>query len=828
LAKIQSAIGNWQLAIGDVVMETLFKDIRYGIRSLLKRPAFTAIAVITLALGIGANTAIFSVVNAVLLRPLPYMKPDRIVALWETEERGDLSLVSPGDYTDWVEQNHSFENIAAVRDWDANLNSFDEPVRLQGAAVSSNAFSVLGVQPLLGRTFLPDEDQAGRDLVVVLSHGIWQRYFGGDPKVIEKTVTINGRARRVVGVMPASFQLPILTPHKPASATDIWVPFVMDPTYRTKRDVQQLHVMGRLKSGVSPQQAQAEVSAINQRSGQHFESSGRPIEARVVPFHQSLVGNLRPMLFLLLGAVGFVLLIACGNVANLLLARATTRKKEFAIRAALGAGRLRLVREMLTESVLLAILGGATGLLIAMWITQALVAVSPEDLPRLKEIALDRWVLGFTLAVSLLTGAIFGLAPAWKLSRQDLNETLKEGGRGSGSDVPRQRMRRLLVISELALAMVLLIGAGLMIQSVARLNKVDAGFQPENVLAMELSLPSKTYEQASQRTDFFQRLIERVRSVPGVQTAGVVTAIPLTGWQNTTSFEMEGRAQMSQTEELHAASADYFEVLGIPLIKGRYFTDQDNKQAPGAVIVSRSLAQRYWPNEDPLGKRIRLGGDKQEPWRSIVGVVGDIRQSGLDGEATREYYISYLQDNWGFTWDMNLVVHTTTEPATTVGAIKNEVRAVDKNLPVFNVRTMDDLRARSVAPRRFNMFLLGSFALVAMVMSVLGIYGVMSYSVAQRTHEIGVRMALGAAPGNVLRLIIRNGMTLALSGVAIGVVGAFALTRLMTSLLFGVTPTDTMTFATVSAGLIVVALIACFIPARRATKVDPLVALRYE
>jgi putative ABC transport system permease protein len=808
-------------------MDKLISDIRYAFRILLKNRGFTVVAVLALALGIGANTAIFSVVNSVLLRQLPYPQPDRLVMVWETEKSGAPTLVSPGNFVAWSEQNETCEQIAALRGWYANLSGVDEPERLRGAMGTARLFEALGVAPMLGRTFSPDEDQPGSNRVVVLGYGLWKRRFGSDPSVVGRTVTINGIDRTVIGVMPTQFKLPIITIGKSAEQTEIWTTWVMDPSYRKRRDIGQLLVIARLKQGATAEQAQAELSAISYRSNPTPATDQR-LDSQVVPLHRSLVGNVRPALLVLLGAVGFVLLIACANVANLLLARAATRQKEMAIRAALGAGRRRIIRQLLTESIVLALIAAVIGLVFALWSTDALVALSPADLPRLEEISIDLRVLGFTLVVSLLTGVIFGLAPAWQASTTDLNESLKEGGRTSTAGFGRRRTRNVLVISELALAVVLLVGAGLMIKSFVRLNGVDAGFDAQNVLTLAVSLPGAKYPESEQQTAFFQQVISRIESLAGVQSAGAVSAVPLTGWQNKTSFAIDGRQEMSQTEELHAASPGYFQAMGIPLLRGRAFTEQDRSNAERVVIVSEGLAHRYWPGEDPIGKRIQLGGDPHEPWRTIVGIVGDIKQSGLDSESTREYYISYLQDTWGITSDMTLTVRTISDPLSLVAAARSQVQVVDKDLPAYNIRTMAQLRALSAAPRRFQMVLLGCFAGLALLLSAVGLYGVMSYAVTQRTHEIGVRMALGAQSRDVLKLVVSQGLVLTAIGVMLGLVAAFGLSRLIASLLYGVSATDPATFLLVSLLLVAVALLACYLPARRASKTDPMVALRYE
>lgn len=808
-------------------MDNILQDLRFAIRALRKNPGFATVAVLTLAFGIGANTAIFSVVNAVLLRPLPYPEPGRLVMVWESEKSGDPTLVSPANFADWSEQSETCSQIAALRGWDANLSGVDEPERLRGAMVTADLFTALGVAPVAGRTFLPEEDQPGRNRVVVLGYGLWQRRFGSDPQIVGKTIAINGINRTVIGIMPAQFKLPLVTIRKAPEQTEIWTPWAMDANYRKRRDLGQLLVIARLNQRVTTEQAQAELSAISYRSNPRPAVDQR-LDAQVIPLHRNLVGDVRSALLVLLGAVGFVLLIACANVANLLLARAATRQKEMAIRAALGASRWRMLRQLLTESVLLALIGGVIGLLLALWGTDAMVALSPADLPRLEEIGVDISVLGFTLVTSLLTGIVFGLAPAWQSAKSDLNEALKESGRSSTSGFALRRLRSMLVVSELALAFVLLVGAGLMMKSFVRLSGVDAGFDAKNVLTMALSLPGAKYPENEQQAAFFREVTTRLESLPGVQSAGAVSAIPLTGWQNKTSFAIEGRQEMSQTEELHAASPGYLRAMGIPLLRGRAFNEQDQGKSERVVIVSEGLARRYWPDEDPIGRRIQLGGDSHEPWRTIVGIAGDIKQSGLDSESTREYYISYLQDTWGMTSDMTLVVRTEGNPSSLISVAQNQVKALDKDLPVYNVRTMEELRARSAAVQRFQMLLLGSFAAVALMLAAVGLYGVMAYAVTQRTHEIGIRMALGAANRDILNLVVGQGLKLTLIGVSIGLAASLALTRTLASLLYEVSAADPLTLIVTPVLLAGVALGACFIPARRATQVDPMVALRHE
>src|SRR5262245_12748165 len=805
-------------------IESLWQDLRYGVRMLLKKPGFTLIAIFTLALGIGANTAIFSVVNAVLLRPLPYQEPQQLVMVWETDKNNAPTLVAPANFTDWSEQSQSVGHIAALRGWDANLTGAGEPERLQGAQATADLFKALGIQPLVGRTFLPGEDQEGGPRVVVLSHGLWQRRFGADASVVGKDVMINGLNRTVIGVMPPDFKLPLLTTRATPMQSELWAPWVMSANYRKRRDLGQLRVIARLKPGVTAAQAQAELSAISARQSQP-ETGVRP-SAQVIPLRHNLVGDVRQALLVLLGAVGFVLLIACANVANLLLTQSAARRHEIAIRTALGSDRWRVIPQLLTEGLLLALSGGVLGLWLASWSTAALVSLSPENLPRAEEIGMDWRVLGFTFALSSLTGLVFGLAPAWQSSRLDLHTALKESGRSLPGG--RGRLNDLLVVSELALALALLVGAGLLVNSFWRLSHADAGFEAAHVLTLQISLPGAKYPESAQQIAFFDQVIARVGALPGVQAVGVASAIPLTGWQNTTPFLAEGRQEMSQAEELDTVSPDYFRAMGIPLQAGRTFTEQDHRDAPRVVIVSQGLARRYWPDENPIGKRLHFLGPPNEPWRTIVGIVGDIKQVSLAGGATREYYLPHRQDNWGFTSSMAIVVRTTAEPSGLIGAVSEQVRAVDKDLPIYNVKTMAQLRAQSAASHRFQMLLLGSFAAIALLLAAVGIYGVMAYAVARRTQELGLRLALGAQASDMLRLVLAQGLKLILLGVAIGLLVALALTRILSSLLFGVSASDPLTFVGVAVMLAIVALLACWIPARRATKVDPMITLKYE
>jgi predicted permease len=814
-------------------MENLLKDIRYAIRSLLKQPGFTVVAVITLALGIGANTAIFSVINAVLLRPLQFHDPGKLVTLWERNPKQGYEQNPPaaGNFVDWRDQNRVFTQMAIYAPSKRfNLALEDQPERITGAAVSTSLFELLGVRPVQGRTFSSEEEQPGNDQVALISHSLWQRHFAADRDPVGRTITLDSKTYTIVGVMPEGFQFPggsgtVLRRFTPEPA-ELWVPLALDVETLRQRSSHSLNVIGRLKPGITLGQATAEMDAIQQRLEQQYPTFFIGSNVKLVPLEEQIVGTARRPLLILWGAVAFVLLISCANVANLLLSRSSSRKKEFALRAALGAGRTRIIRQLLTESVLLSCAGGIAGALLAACGVNVLSAIVPPDFPRRGEIAIDGWVLGFTLLISVLTGIIFGLAPAIQSTKMDLTEALKVGGRNSAASSHRHSLRSLLVMSEMALALVLLIGAALMIQSFLRLRHVAAGFTPDNVLTMELSLPRNSYPRES-RPAFFQQLLERTQSVPGVQFVAAAKHLPLSGDNMNFAFDIEGRPfppGRSPGADCRFVTPDYFKALRIPLIKGRVFSEGDGPQAPHVLLINKAMADRFFTNEDPIGKRLELGINSFTG--QIVGIVGDVKHVGLDADVNGEVYAAYSQAP--FWTDMTLLVRTSGDPMSVAGPMRNELATLDKQVSIGKVRTMDTIAAESVAQPRFRTLLLGLFGLSALLLASVGVYGVMSYAVTQRTQEIGIRIALGAQVGDVRRLVIGNGMTLALIGVAIGLVGAYGLTRLMASLLFGISATDAPTFAAISAGLVAVALIACYIPSRRATKVDPLVALRYE
>ena len=813
-------------------MNTL-QDIRYAFRMLLKRPGFTVIVVLTLALGIGANTTIFSALDAVLLNPLPYKDPDRLVVIWETNkhlgpEMWDRNEVAMGNFLDWRSRNQNFDQLAALFDTAMNLTGVGEPQRIQSCVVTTNFFQAIGVQPMLGRSFLPEEEKPGAPFTVILSHDLWQRQFGSDPNIINKSLTLNAHQVAVVGVMPPGFELQFPT----SKHVDMWVPFIIDvadPDYHD-RSQNFLYTVARLKPNVSQEQAQAEMSLIASQLQQQYPETNAERGVRVVPLHKQVVGNVESYLYMLFAAVGFLLLIACTNVAGLLLARVTARHREVAIRIAVGASRWRLIRQLLTESVILSALSGLFGLLLAYGGVKILIALTPSEVPRLHEIGLHVPVFLWTLTISIVTGVLFGLAPAVQASKPDLNTALKESsGRNPGS-FKGSGLRNLLVVSEVAVALLLLVGAGLMTKSFVRLQQVDPGFDATNVVSMNIALPTSKYRQ-QQVNVFYDQLIERLRNLPGVKSVAGIDVLPLSNGNVSSRFLVEGAPFVPLADRPYAGvrvvTPDYFQTMGIPHLRGRSFTEQDQGNTPGVVIVNEALANRYWPNEDAIGKR--LGSFEEVPgkqkWLEIVGVVGNVRHKAIEMEVMEEVYFPYKQSPGNF---MNLVVRTTSEPASMVPAIRSQVLSVDKDQPVSDIMTMDQRVAKSVAAKRFVMFLLGAFSILALGLASVGIYGVMAYLVTQRTQEIGVRMALGAQKRDVLKLVVRKGMALAIIGAAIGLVASLALTRLMRSLLFEVTPTDWLTFVTASTVLLIAALLASYIPAHRATKVDPLTALRYE
>jgi putative ABC transport system permease protein len=804
-------------------MEILFKDIRHGIRSLAKRPSFTVIVIMTLALGIGANTAVFSLVNATLLRPLPFKDPDQLVVVGGTTPQASQTNVSEPNFLEYQEQNHVFAHIATFNGANLTLTGGVNPERVRSARVSLDFFNVLGAEPLKGRLFLPGDDQPGGNRVIVLSHGFWRRQFSSDPNIVGQTVLIEARPHVVIGVLPADFEFSIPGSFAPA---EMWIPAVLRRD-NALRGTNYLRVIARLKPGIDLRQAQGEMDTITRRlANEHPELAG--IGPRLVPLKEQIVGQIRLMLLLLLGAVGFVLLIACANVANLQLTRAADRQKEFAIRVALGASRGRVVRQLLTESLLLSLFGGALGVALGWWAIRLLAEPGPGALGRGTANRIDLAVITYSLLISLLTGILFGLAPALQASAAGWSSSLKEGGRSSGAG--RQRLRSLLTVSEIAFALILLIGAGLLLRSFASLLKVEPGFDIEHVLTFRLSLPGYAYPDTEKQAAFYGQVIEQIGSLPGVKAVGAIDDLPLTSDRDSENFTIQGRepltANQLPTAEIRSVTPAYFQALDIPLIEGRAFGNEDTNKSPPVFMINESLARRFFPNESPLGRRMTFDSPPATiHWSTIVGVVRDVHDLGLDLKPEFEIYQPYQQNTLSY---MNLVVRTDGDPRALAGGVRSAVRSLDKNLPVPMPEPMEGIVASSIAQRRFNMIILAVFAGIGMLLAVVGIYGVVSYGVTQRTQEIGLRMALGAQRRDVLALILRGGMKLTLAGVTIGLAAAFWLTRLMTSLLFGVTKTDVVTFATVTALLVFVALLACYIPARRATKVDPLVALRYE
>ena len=809
-------------------METFWQDLRFGFRQLLGKPGFAAIATLSLALGIGANTAIFSLVDAVLLRPLPFHDPDRLVVVWEDAAKIGFprNTPAPANYADWKAQNRVFEDMAAITWRGFNLTDEGEPEKVEAQAVTANFFPLLGVKPDLGRVFNREEDQPGRNNVAVISYGLWQRRFGGDPALIGKEILLDGQKYMVIGVMPSGFQFL-------SKEVGLWVPAAFSPQELANRGSHYLTVVARLKPEVALQEARADVAAITQRINRDnpVSWSGFELGSVVISLREQLAGDVRPALITLLVAVGFVLLIACANIANLLLARGAARFREVAVRTALGAGRGRIVRQLLTESVSLAVAGGLAGLLFAWSCFSFLKQIIPDNMALNAGVRIDARIFGFTLLLSFLTGIVFGLAPALQAAKIDLNEALKQGGGRTGTGAGHRRLRSALVVIEIALALVLLVGAGLLIQAFLRLRALDVGVNPENVLTLRTMLPRNKYGELPKRDAFYRQVVERVRALPGVVSAGYTTAMPLTWKGGTNGFSIEGRGQgPGQDAQSRQVSAGYMETMGVKLRQGRFLDERDDAQAQPVAVINETMARQFWPGEGALGKRFKLGPfDSQNPWVTVVGVVGDVKEMGLEAPAKAEMFFPYQQLP-RMLWNMprDLAVRTTGDPMSVAAAARQAVWSVDRNQPVSNVRTMNEILAEEVAQRRIGMTLLAAFAALALALASLGIYGVLSYSVAQRRQEIGVRMALGAGRKDVMRMVLADGMRLAAAGVAVGLGVSFALTRLMAGLLFGVSASDLRTLAGVTLLLTLVALVACYIPARRATKVDPMIALRYE
>jgi putative ABC transport system permease protein len=810
-------------------MQTLFQDLRFGGRMLLRKPGFTLIAIMTLALGIGANTAIFSIVDAVLLRPLPYRDPERLALVQETLPKLGWYFggISAAETLDYVAGNEVFSETAIYTTLTLNLTGAREPQRVQTARVTPSLFPLLGVSPLLGRTFSPDEDRVGQNRVILLSRGLWRRRFGADPSIVGQTVKLDEEPYTIVGIMPESLQFPH-TDSSFAEAVEVWTPLALtDQEKASRANNFQYGLIGRLKPGATIAAARANMEAVAariQRDHPQIYNGNVEIAASVIGLQDQVVKNVRPLLTFLLAAVGLVLLIACANVANLMLARGAARRKEIAIRAAIGAGRWRIVRQLLTESMLLAACSGIVGLLLGVWAIDLIIKFGPDDVPRLIEAGLDWRVFSFTLSTSLLTGALFGLIPALHSTRLDLTTAIKEAGRGAGAGEGR-RLRQFLVMAETAVALVLLVGAGLMINSFIRLLRVPPGFNPEGVVAARTELPAERYPEVARGHAAYRQILERLSALPGVSQVGVASTLPLTAdWQ--IGFRSEdGGENAIYTANGSWVSEDYFRAMGIGLRKGRTFTVDDRPETAPAIVINETMAHTIWPGQEAIGKRIKWGGWNPKGWLTVVGVVADVKLSTLEAENKPTIYMPIFQIP-RLRRDAIFIVRTTADPAALTAALRQEINAVDPDLPVYNIRTMNQVIADSVAQRRFAMLLLGCFAVAALLLASIGLYGVLSYSVAQRTPEIGIRVALGAQPRDILRLVVGQGMKMVLLGVTVGLIASFAVTRLMTSLLYQVGAHDPLTFMSVSALLILTALLASYLPARRATKVAPIIALR--
>jgi putative ABC transport system permease protein len=819
----------------DEMLTTIWQDVRYGVRVLLKNPGVTAVAVVTLALGIGANTAIFSVVNAVMLRPLPYKNPDAVVALWENVPTHGRWRVTPANYLDWKTQNSVFENVAAYGASTMTLTGGGEPEQLRGTRASAGYFDVVGIQPMIGRQFLQEEYEPGKGQVVILGEAFWQRRYAGDRNIVNKVITLNGSSYTVVGVMPAG-----IYPVWPTTAgrisfdekeQQIWTPMSFTAQWAGVRTAHVLGVVARLKPGVSLAQAKTEMTTISTRLESAYPANkGEGII--VNQFMDEVVGNVRPALVTLLGAVLLVLLIACANIAGLLLAQHAARSKEIAIRAALGAGRARLVRQFFIEGMLLSLLGTTVGIMLAQIGVDAMMKIMPADIPRLNQVHIDWRVLGFTMLLALVTCLIFGLVPAWQASKSDLQATLEQGGRSAGPNSSRQRFRQSLVVVQVGMAVMLVVGAGLLVKSFWRLRQVDPGFRPEHLLSLSLTLQSK-YAEVPQINNFYNPLIDSISNLPGVQAAAIAYDHPLqSNWVD--AFTIAGQPQeagASSSASFIPVSWDYFRTVGGEIVKGRTFTPADDQDHPGVVIVNEAFARHYFPHDQPLGQRLQLSAPARI-WHNqrlttfeVVGVARDVKSAGLNAASEPAYYVPASQAP---LQDMTVLVRTQGDPTAIVPALRSAVWALDPNQPISDISTLEKIVADNIAQPRLNMTLMALLGSLALILAAVGIYALLSYAVTQRTQEIGIRMALGAQVTDVLKLILKQGMMLALLGEAIGLAGAFALTRLLRGLLFEVTPTDATTFVAVSGVLITVALLACYIPARRATKVDPLVALRYE
>lgn len=812
-------------------MSSLTQDLRYGLRTLANNPGSTAAAIAVLSLGIGANVAIFSVTNAVLFRSLPYQDPGRLVFLWGNKVSKGMQQesISPADYKDFQNGSQALDGMGAIREQSSVLIEKDTPERIETAAVSPNTFHLLGLRPILGRSFSADEDQPGKNHVVILSAGLWERRFGRDPEILGKTISLDGGSYAVVGIAPVEFRIP-------ASQSELWIPYTPDPTdlLPASRGVRQLHVIGRLQPGITLERAQGELQSTAARLAQQYPDADAGFSVNLTPLREQLVGGIRPTLWLLTVAVVAVLLIACVNLAHLLLARAAGREREIAVRAALGASAGRLMRQLLTESVVLALTAGLLGLLLAYWGTWAVAKLAPSVFPEAGHVPIDWRVLAFTLGVSTLTGLIFGLVPALVSARSNLNLVLRSGGRGGSGSRARARLRDMLLVCEVAFSAALLVGAGLLVRSFARLQDVNPGFRPDHVLTMQLSLPPAAYADLKVGL-FFEQLLDRVRVLPGVQASGICRFLPLNGSDASGNFQIEGQPVLAAADQPRAkfrtASGGYFSALGIPLIRGRVFDRTDTQHTPKVVVINQTAARRYWPNQDPIGKRILSGLDENQ-WSTIIGVVGDIKQAGLDSPTSPETYYHYLQIPPGemnfAESSMALVIRTTADPAAMTSSVREALHTLDPAQPIYNVQSMDQVLQESVAQPRFRAFLIGLFAALALVLASIGLYGVVAYSVSQRTAELGIRVAVGARPADIVKLVVFRAAGLAAMGLVIGIGASLVGSRLLSGFLFEVSPSDPFTLGVASIVILAVALTASLVPALRAAKVDPVVALRAE
>jgi putative ABC transport system permease protein len=809
------------------MIEDLWQDLRYGLRMLVKNPGFTAVAVLTLALGIGANTAIFSVVNAVLLRPYPYKNQDRVMWLSMKTPTTRYFSIAPANYLDWQKQNTVFEQLEACNGRDYNLIGDGNPERLRGMLITHGFFSMLGLRPQLGRDFYPDEDKLGHNNVVIISHEFWQRRFGADSKIINRTINLDDQQVTVIGVMPPSRGLRFRD-------NEIWAPIAFTAEQAQNRKGRIINVMGRLKPGVTIEQARTEMSAIGDRLALQYPESNKGWNVYLDPLLEGAVSGIKPSLLLLLGSVSFVLLIACANVANLLLARATARRKEIALRTALGASRGRIARQLLTESLLLSLAGGIVGLALSSWALRIMMAMANNFWPRIMDVSLDYRILGFAIAITLLTGLVFGLVPALQATKPNLNEMLKDAGRGSSDGRRQNIVRGVLVVVEVAISLVLLAGAGLLMRSFIGLQKVNLGFDPKNSLTVSLTLPERKYPDKERQVAFYSRLIERVSALPGVQATAASSTVPFSTAHWGTfgmGFRIEGRSGDQAGNNYtfyYSVSSNYFKAMGIPLLQGRLFTESDTKGSPRVAIINKAIATRYFPNENAIGKRIQVtssvnGGP--EVYREIVGIVGDTKDYALDRESIPQTYEPFTQEPFP---NITLVVRTSAgDPTGLSEPIRREVLQLDKEQPIFSIDTFDKLIKDSTSEQRFSMILFGVFAAAAIALAAVGLYGVMSYAVTQRTHEVGIRMALGAPRRDVIGLILRQGLKLTLCGIVLGLICSFVLTRVLANMLYGVSTNDPAIFVITPLLLAGTAFLACYLPARRAAKVDPLVALRH-